>query len=246
MYMPDRVFSADVLEESNLYEVPSQEAVDQFLAEPAVEMLVDLARHIYLPFRGQTGYGTERAVIVAPPHALHRENDAEHSWFITEAALRLYENREMLRMPFPKGFSLLELLKYSHGHDLGELRAPDVNATAKNRIPAWQKKANDRTAWKGIGEEFPYMKKASEDGLQFEEKKKYEYQLGSDFDKVGGTLVIAVVGGGKWHDWEGESTTMEYMFETYEEKVITPVGKKLMLATKQYLAQRPYLFPEDD
>jgi hypothetical protein len=39
---------------------------------------------------------------------------------------------------------------------------------------------------------------------------------------------------------------MEYMFETYEEKVITPVGKKLMLATKQYLAQRPYLFPEDD
>jgi hypothetical protein len=137
------------------------------------------------------GYGTERAVIVAPPHVPHRENDTEHSWFITEAALRLHENREMLRMPFPKGFSLLEFLKYSHGHDLGELRAPDV-------------------------------------------------------DKVGGTLVIAAVGGGKWHDWEGESTTKEYMFSVYRPKIITPVGKKLWQATERYLDQRPYLFPETD
>jgi hypothetical protein len=244
MFMPERVFSAQSLEESGLYEVPSPEAVESFRADLAVDLMVDHVQHIYLPFRGQEGYGTERAIFIAPQHVPHRENDAEHSWHVEDVGLRLYQNRSALRMPFPKGFSLLKFMLYFHDHDLGEINCPDVDATALDPTRSLTKKADEHVAWEKLGRDNPYMSDAVENGLRYEEKLDYESQLASDIEKSAATIVIAVDGGHKWHKWGYDSTTRDRMFRIYRNKMITPVGFKLWQAVEGYLVERPELFPE--
>jgi hypothetical protein len=215
-----------------------------FRAEAALEMIDDHIQDVYLPQRGQRGYGTERAIFVEPPHVPHRENNAEHSYHVADIAVILYENRKELSMPFPEDFDSGKMAIGLIRHDGPEVKTGDIDATCQDQSLRINKKENELAAIRRWAVEKPYLAAACKVMVGFVNEDCYEYQFGSDIEKIAATRVIALDGGKKWWGWGHESTTMQRMFETYRPKIITPVGRLIWKALEADLETKPHLFPE--
>jgi hypothetical protein len=120
--------------------------VSGFEAGAALGMIDGIITDIYLPFRGQAGYGTERAVLVEPPHVPHRENDAEHSWHLGLTIQVLWDNREALGIEFPESFDVAKAVQLAAAHDILEIWDPDVDAVTPNAEHLHFKKAREQAA----------------------------------------------------------------------------------------------------
>ncbi len=220
--------------------------VDQqhFKAETALSMIDGLITGVYLPFRGQQGYGTERATLAEASHMPHRENDAEHSWHVAQTALVLYQNRERLGLYLPKGFNLEKMLTYAIIHDVPEIRAPDVDAMSTDAKLIKNKSAKERAGALMLCLEMPFMADSIEEWEDYEEKANYEACFVSDVDKIAGTRIICADGGKRWHKWGDSGTSMERMVRTVRAKLLTAFGHQIMDVIEQDLARNPQYFPQ--
>jgi 5'-deoxynucleotidase YfbR-like HD superfamily hydrolase len=226
------------------YEPVSEFDAGAFQADAALDQIDRIITDIYLPFRGQTGYGTERAIFIEPPHAGHRENDAEHSWHLGLTAQVLWDNREALGLVFPDDYDPLRATQFAQVHDVIELWAPDVDAMTPHVDRIDNKKSSEWAARKLMRSQAPYLAGVAEVWEEYEHKDSPEARFVSDLDKIISTRIIYLDGGRKWHDWEGYSTSRETMCERQRGKLLTPVGHAIFDALERDLDNHPEYFPE--
>lgn len=179
-------------------------------ADMAIEAIIADIEELYLPYRGQAGYGTERAILPEPAHVPHRENDAEHTWNVENVIQMLWHNRELFGLKFPESFSIEKALQYAHVHDMVEIKARDVDTLTQDAETIKQKKIKEEVAVNWLKKTI-HRRWAADLWEEYDAKDTPEAQFVSDVDKVVGCAVITADGGRRWHDWEGESASLAFM-----------------------------------
>jgi 5'-deoxynucleotidase YfbR-like HD superfamily hydrolase len=215
----------------------------EFKAQEALNVIDNIIKDVYLPFRGAEGYETERAILVEDPHVPHRENDAEHSWHIAFTLQVFWDNRAKLGINFPPNFNMQKALQFALKHDVVEIWADDVDAMTQDLNLINQKKDKEIAAHQLIKQEYPYLNGIADIWEEYEHKSSFEAQLVSDLDKIAATRMICLDGGNKWHDWEGYASTRQMMSERFREKLITPIGHALWDELERDIDNHPEYFP---
>lgn len=214
-----------------------------FDAPLAMQAMDEIITNIYLPFRGAEGYGTERAILVAPPHIHHRENDAEHSWSIAFTSLVYYDMRQELGLELPNDFNIDTAVSMAVIHDLPEIHARDVDAMTQNGNLIFLKAAREQAAFAHFMETYPNLHEVMGRWKKYDRKDTPEAQFISDLDKVFATRTIFLDGGKKWHGWEGYKTAREDMSNRMRGKLITDMGHKLFDILDDDIDNNPNVFP---
>jgi 5'-deoxynucleotidase YfbR-like HD superfamily hydrolase len=206
----------------------------------------EIIKDVYLPFRGAEGFATERAVLIGEPNAVHRENDAEHSWHLAFTARVLWDLRDQLGLDFPEDFQIEKAIQYAVDHDVIEVWAGDVNAMTNDTNQVELKAEREEGAYQYVRRWHPKLAGMAERWKDYETKDSPEAQYISDLDKVIATRTIYLDGGRKWHDWEGEITTRNQMLRIVRGKLLSEFGHSLFDVIEDDVAQNPGVFPADE
>lgn len=217
-----------------------------FNARMAMSVVDEIITKVYLPFRGAEGFETERAVLVAPPHAEHRENDAEHSWSVGFTSLVFYDLREELGLELTPDFDIGLALAGVQVHDVIEVPAGDVNAMTHDPNLIALKSIREQAAIRYFEEDCLYLGKTMERWQEYDRKDFPEAQYVSDIDKILACRIIFLDGGRKWHDWEGQITSRSVMVTRMRAKILTDMGHKLFDVLEIDLENKPEVFPRDE
>lgn len=211
----------------------------------ALHVVDGIITHIYLPFRGQIGHKTERAILVEEPHVPHRENDAEHSWHLAFTCEVLYSNRENLGIDFGENFDIGLAIRESVPHDVPEIRSGDVDMTSPVGEHHTEKQQKELIAMSELATELPWLNGISELWHGYEPREKFESQFVSDIDKLIALRMICLDGGTKWHSWDNYTTSKLPMLQTVWAKLYTHIGKQLFSAAEIDIEEHPEYFPEN-
>ncbi len=214
-----------------------------FNARLAMRAIDEIITEVYLPFRGASGYGTERAILVAPPHAPHRENDAEHSWHVGFTALVFYDMRQELGLNLPAGFDVDGAVTATNIHDVPEIPSEDVDAMTPNTSLLELKNGREHAAFKYFVEKHPIFEGVMRRWQEYERKDTPETRFVSDLDKIVATRMIYLDGGTKWHGWEGYQTSREDMSTRIRAKLLTDMGHQLFDVLEADIDANPGVFP---
>lgn len=214
-----------------------------FDSRGAMNMIDEVITDIYLPFRGAEGYKTERAILVNPPHAEHRENDAEHSWSIALMALALYDNREKLNLEFPEDFDIERAVVQAIVHDVIEIKSGDVDAMTRDPNLLALKALKEQAGLRRFMRDHPNLAGIMARWQVYEERDQIEDRFISDIDKIFATRMIYVDEGKKWHGFDGYKTAREDMSSRIRGKLLTDMGHKLMDVLEADIDANPHLFP---
>lgn len=212
-------------------------------ADLAIQYIFHDVADIYMKFRGAEGSGTERAILCEPEHVPRRENDAEHTWNLENTIQMLWYNRRSLGLVFPPGFSIADAVRFAHVHDIVEIHAPDVDTLSHNEQNVALKALRERAS-AAIIDRTRHNRWMSDIWKKYEKQDTPEAQFVSDIDKIVGTVMIAVDGGRRWHNWEGNSANLEYMTGTQRGKLRTANGHALFGALERELLRHPEWFPD--
>lgn len=212
-------------------------------ARAAMELIDEIIRDIYLPFRGAKGYGTERAVLVAKPHAMHRENDAEHSWHLAFTVRVLWDARAELGLSFPPEFDIARAVQHAIDHDVVEIWAADVDALTLDSNHIELKREREAAALDRLTSLYPSLGGLAVRIKEYEDRQSPETQYVSDLDKILATRMIYLDGGKKWHDWEGQPVTKQHMVQVMRGKLRTPLGHALFDVIEEDVSKTPEVFP---
>lgn len=217
-----------------------------FDARRAMQAIDEIITEVYLPFRGAEGYGTERAILVEPPHVPHRENDAEHSWSIAFAAMVLYDMRQELGLELPEDFDVNLSVAKAVVHDVPEIHARDVDAMTRDPNLLALKGTREQAAFNYFVNNLPNLRGIMMRWQQYEQKDTAEDLFVSDIDKIFATRVIFLDGGKKWHGWEGYQTSREDNAVRIRAKLRTDMGHQLFDCLQEDIANNPHVFPYHD
>lgn len=209
----------------------------------ALQAIDEIITEIYLPFRGAQGYETERAVLVAPANAPHRENDAEHSWSVGITAQVLHDIRDEIGLEFPEYFDINLAAALSEIHDLPEIDSGDVEAMNPDPSVIALKSLRERLAVRRIVAAHPNLRGVMERWQGYERKDTPEAQYISDIDKIMACRMIFLDGGKKWHEWNGYQTGREDMVTRIRAKLLTDMGHKLFNELEKDIDANPQVFP---
>ena len=220
----------------------AQAPVDARLAMGAIDEIIT---EVYLPFRGAKGFATERAVLIGGPNAVHRENDAEHSWHLAFTARVLWDLRHRLNLDFPEDFSIDKAVQFAVDHDVIEVWAGDVNAMTNDPNQVELKAEREEGAYQYVRRWHPNLAGMAERWKDYDTKESVESRYVSDLDKIIATRTIFLDGGKKWHDWEGEITTRSQMFRVVRGKLLTEFGHALFNVIEEDIEKNPGVFPAD-
>lgn len=220
---------------------------DVIVARPdlCLKLFDDISTGIYLPFRGPQGCKTERAIIPAEAHVPHQENDAEHTFHLATTANQLWQQKDRLGMVFPDAYDPYKALSYILDHDVPEIGAGDVDSMTRDSNLTRLKHSGERAAADLIRLTYPSLSPIVENWEQYEKKLDAESRFVYDLDKLLPIRVICADGGRRWHNWNGESTSKQFMVERVRKKLLTPFGIIMMDAIEDDLAEHPEYFPDE-
>lgn len=211
--------------------------------EATLELMDDITKDIYLPLRGPEGIETERAIICAPEHVPHRENDIEHSGHLTLVATQLWRQRQRLGIEFPLTFNPYRTVELIASHEIPEIIAGDVCSMEQNVVVKALKARRERAAADIMRLKRPHLGPMIDDWEEYEAKETIEARFAHDIDKLCPILVICATGGERWHDWEGKPTTREFMCDKVRPTIITQFGKTMFKQIEHKLDKHPQYFP---
>ncbi len=219
--------------------------------QACLDLIDDITRHIYLPFRGTTP-GTERAILPASSCVEHRENDAEHTFHIATIANQLWVQRDRLGLIFPDGYDPLKALSYVLDHDVPEVYAPDVDSMTRDPELKLLKPGREQAAAAFIRLTHPSLAPIADNWERYERKNQHtpgdevdtEARFVNDLDKLAPIRVICADGGRRWHDWEGTAITRTYHERVISAKLLTQFGHDMMDVIQADLDGHPEYFPE--
>lgn len=216
---------------------------------PAALQIVDrVIENVYMPFRGQVGFETERATLVRPRHVDHMENDAEHSWHTALMLDIFWSNKGQLNLNFPDNFDVGKALRFAMIHDLPEIYGRDIDAVTPNAELKAGKVEEEHIAMNGLAMQLPFMRQITTSWKEYDRKDTPEAEFINDIDKNIATRLICHDGGEKWKRWK-DSTGLEYstprdeMCEVMRGKMKTPFGHKLFDEIEADLDNHPEYFP---
>lgn len=209
-----------------------------------LEVIDGIIKYLYMPFRGQEGFKTERAILVEDAHVPHRENDAEHSWHLAFTCQVLYYHRQELGLEFPPDFNIDKAVSYAIPHDVPEIRSEDVDLMSPIDSHHTEKQQKELVAMEEMAAEFPWLKGIAELWHEYEPRDNQESQFVSDIDKLIALRMICHDGGKKWHDWEGYSTDRVLMLDKVGSKLFTNIGRQIFAAAEIDINNHPEYFPE--
>jgi 5'-deoxynucleotidase YfbR-like HD superfamily hydrolase len=225
---------------------PIDESFDlsNFDAYEAVDILNSFIRKIYFPQRGEEGYRTERAILVGPSHAPHRENNAEHSYHIARSVLLLWDTKEITGLGFPADFNIGDACIDALGHDDIEPYTGDIDSQTPNKKLLREKKAKERSTALHLMSEGGFEGKLGERFLHHDNKDTLATMTVADLEHNAAALVISADGGKRWHYWEGYQTDCAEMCQNIRSKLSTNLGHALFDVIEEYLWENHYrLFP---
>jgi hypothetical protein len=211
-------------------------------AVKAVDDLSDAVTTLYFPLRGQEGYGTERAILVGPTHAPHRENDMEHSAHIALCTIILEDGEEAYGFRFPSGFRHGYCTQDSITHDLIEKWVPDTDAMTKNVALLRSKSKLERAAATKLSLRNDYIGRLAVRMLAHMDIEDIEIKTMADIEHFTAPLVIMADGGRRWQDWEGETTDCTEMRQRIRGKLSTSFGHAMFDEVERRVLLHPEYF----
>lgn len=232
------------VESLRLEETETRLDVDLIDGRSSIDMIDQIITNIYLPFRGQEGFGTERAIYVEPSHSRHKENDAEHSWHLALTVQALWDSREALGLQFPEDFEIAKAVQMAVTHDLMEIWAPDVDLATPHLELVQSKEDRERAAKEHAVKTYPFLGGIAVLWEEYEEKGTPEARFVSDVDKILGVRQIFLDGGKKWKNWEGYGIDRDRHTAILRGKLRTPAGNKMFDVIEMDFDNHPGMFPE--
>lgn len=220
-----------------------EERISEVCADDAIAAIDAIITEIYMPMRGAKGYGTERAILPEEPHMSHRENIAEHSFHLPITIKALYDNREQFGLEFSPTFDVRKAMYLAVIHDVPEVWAEDVDALTADTNLLTNKAIRERAAVKLMRVKLPFLEEIATDWLSYEHKDTEEAMFVSDVDKIISTRMICLDGGRRWHDWNGQQASREFMCRRMREKLLTVNGHMLFDSIERDLDRHPEYFP---
>lgn len=208
----------------------------------ALELIDNFIRDVYLPFRGAKGFKTERAILLGRSHAKHRENDAEHSWHVTETGQVLVDNQETIGLVLPEDFSEDEMREFGNVHDLIEIWSGDVDALSLDKELVKNKHAREMAMAAEVEFRYPYLRRRIAAWRRYERKDTPASHFIKDIDNINGTRMIALDGGKRWQNWEGQSSTRDEMLTVCRAKLLTDFGRLVYKEIEKDFDEHPEYF----
>jgi 5'-deoxynucleotidase YfbR-like HD superfamily hydrolase len=209
---------------------------------PAIELIDQIITQIYLPFRGQEGYCTERAIYIEPPYARHKENDAEHSWHLAFTVQALWDNCQDLGLYFHEDFDISKALMLAIVHDVPEIWSADVDLATPHQELVRFKHSREKAAMDNAREALPFLAGTAIRWERYENKDTAEARFVSDIDKILGVRQIYLDGGKRWRNWEGFGIDCEKHSDILRNKLLTPAGHAMFDAIEADFDKHPNMF----